>query len=444
MPRIVVRARTLGARTLSAALVAALVGLGLVGCSAHPGAISPLDQSAAAAAPAQQAASLAITPGSGAAQQPISTEIGVNLANADLVHVRLVRSGTTQELPGRLRADGSAWVPDAPLAYSASYEATVSAKSADGRDLAQTTSFTTMPAPRSSVDTGLYAFDGQTVGVAMPIVVQFGHDIPADARAEVQKRLFVTTDPQQPGVWSWASPREILYRAPNYWKPGTKINVRSALKGVPMGNGQFGDADREATVTVGDKVFMYVDNKAKQMQVYLNDKLARTMPVSLGKPSTPSSSGFMVTMSHEPTTVFDTRGEPNGGYVINIQWAMRLTWGGEFVHSAPWSVGSQGHTNVSHGCVNLSPTNAKWLFDLSHVGDPIIVKGTERTLAHGNGWTAWDLPWSQYITGSALPVPPELANASAVDNVTGAPPAAPAPAPATSQTSAAPAARPTN
>jgi hypothetical protein len=187
---------------------------------------------------------------------------------------------------------------------------------------------------------------------------------------------------------------------------------------------------------------MYVDNKAKHMQVYVNDALARTMPVSLGKRSTPSSSGFMVTMSHDAHTVFDTRGEPNGGYVMNIQWAMRLTWGGEFIHSAPWSVGSQGRTNVSHGCVNVAPGNAKWLFDRTHVGDPVIVRGTERTLQHGNGWTAWDRPWSEYVQGSALPVPVDLAGAAAVDHLTGAPPPA-APA-AKTPPSANPAAIPTD
>jgi lipoprotein-anchoring transpeptidase ErfK/SrfK len=374
---------------------------------------------------------------------PVSTEIGLTVADGSLDRVRLVRAGTTDELPGQLRPDGSAWVPAAPLAYGAAYEATVTAKGGDGRIVSQTTTFTTMARPGPTAYTGLYAFEGQTVGVAMPIVVQFDREIPESARADVQKRLFVTTDPPQPGVWSWAGGRQILYRAPDYWKPGTTITVRSALEGVPMGNGRYGDADRTATVTVGRKVFMYVDNRAKHMQVYVDDRLARTMPVSLGKPRTPSSSGFMVTMSRLPTTTFDTRGEPDGGYVVDVQWAFRLTWGGEFIHSAPWSVGSQGRTNVSHGCVNLAPGNAKWLFDTAHVGDPIIVRGTERGLEHGNGWTAWHRPWSDYVKGSALPVPDELANAPAVNHVTGAPPVAPPPAPAATQPPD-PAAKPTD
>jgi lipoprotein-anchoring transpeptidase ErfK/SrfK len=432
-------------RRASIYLAVLVATLGLAGCSNRPDRVSPVEEGAAAAGPGGAgSAKIAVTPAAGALALPISTEIGVALTDSKLDRVRLVRAGTSQELPGRMRDDGSAWVPAAPLQYGAAYEATVTAKSASGQALSQTTSFTTMPKPRSSVDTGLYAFNGQTVGVAMPITVQFDRDIPTSARAEVQKRLFITTDPPQPGVWSWVGGRQVLYRAPDYWKPGTKITVRSALAGAPMGNGSFGDVDRSAEVKVGDKVFMYVDNKAKHMQVYVNDQLTRTMPVSLGKPSTPSSSGFMVTMSHDAQTVFDTRGEPNGGYVMNIQFAMRLTWGGEFIHSAPWSTGAQGHYNVSHGCVNLGPSNARWLFGITHVGDPVIVKGTERKLTHGNGWTAWDLPWSEYVKGSALPVPDELANAPAVDSVTGAPPPPAPPASATPSQPAEPAAKPTD
>ncbi len=144
--------------------------------------------------------------------------------------------------------------------------------------------------------------------------------------------------------------------------------------------------------------------------MYQNDKLTRTIPVSLGKPSTPSSSGTMVTMSHDYTTIFDTtRGGP-GGYRVQVYYAMRLTWGGEFIHAAPWSVGDQGHTNVSHGCVNMSDGNSRWLFGITHIGDPVTVKGTEVKLVDGNGWTAWNESWPEFVKGSALPVPAALAN----------------------------------
>ncbi len=380
---------------------------------------------------------LAITPAPGTANAPISTEVGITIGHGTFGTVSLVRAGTTQPLAGAMRDDGTSWVPAAPLAFGATYQATVTATGENGQSTTQTTSFTTMGRPGRETGTGLYLFDGQTVGVAMPVVVEFDNEVPEADRAAVQQRLFVTTNPPQPGVWHWPSGRQVWYRPPTYWKPGTTISVRAALAGVPMGNGSYGDADRSATATVGNKVFMNVDNATKQMQVYVDDQLARTIPVSLGKPSTPSSSGFMVLMTKEPTRTFDTRNEPGGGYVVDVNWAMRLTWGGEFVHAAPWSVGQQGHVNVSHGCVNMSDDNSRWLFDLAHIGDPIIVRGTEVALVDGNGWTAWNQTWADYIKGSALPVPPALAAAPGVDPLTGA-----EPAPAGPSTSPVPAAAP--
>jgi lipoprotein-anchoring transpeptidase ErfK/SrfK len=150
---------------------------------------------------------------------------------------------------------------------------------------------------------------------------------------------------------------------------------------------------------------MTVDNKTKKMTVKKDGKVLRTLPVSLGKPKTPSSSGNMIVMEKLRKTVFDTRAElgPTEGYRINIEYAHRLTWGGEFMHAAPWSVGDQGKRNVSHGCVNVSQTNAAWLFSVTKVGDPVIVKGTEVKLKYGNGWTDWNMSWDEFIKGSAVP-----------------------------------------
>jgi lipoprotein-anchoring transpeptidase ErfK/SrfK len=328
--------------------------------------------------------------------------------------VLLTRAGATTPVTGALRDDGTSWVPAQPLAYGATYSAVVTAKSRDGQVLARRTTFTTMNRPDRTRDTGLYLQDGQTYGVAMPVVVEFDPPVPDSARADIQKRLFVTTSPAQPGVWSWPEGgRQVWYRAPRYWQPGTTISVRAALEGVPMGNGYYGDTDRTATATIGHKITMSVDNATKQMKVYQNDELARTIPVSLGKPSTPSSSGTMVTMSHDYTTIFDTTREGPGGYRVQVYYALRLTWGGEFIHAAPWSVWEQGRVNVSHGCLNMSDANSHWLYDRTHIGDPVTVKGTEVKLVDGNGWTAWNQTWPEYIKGSALPIPAELANLTA-------------------------------
>ncbi|QSB13025.1 L,D-transpeptidase family protein [Natronosporangium hydrolyticum] len=361
---------------------------------------------------------LRITPPTGADDAPLSTEIGTEVTGGVLSEVALVDEDGDR-VAGRMRADGTGWVPNQPLAPETTYRATVTAANRDGQRSTVETSFTTMTEPERRTDTGLYLQDGAEYGVAMPVVVEFHQPVPPEARAEVQRRMFVSTDPPQPGAWSWvADGRQAFYRAPEHWQPGTTISARIALDGHPTGDDRYGDADRSATATIGRALSIEVDNATKQMTVEGDGVEARSMPVSLGKPSTPSSSGNLVVMSRKASTIFDTFAElGDAGYRVEVAYAMRLSWQGEFIHAAPWSVGDQGVRNVSHGCVNLATADAQWLYEVIKVGDPVTVTGTERQIEHGNGWTAWELSWDEFIEGSALPVaddPTELALATAL------------------------------
>ncbi|SIN36678.1 L,D-transpeptidase [Micromonospora cremea] len=370
--------------------------------SAEPGTAEPTTPAASSGPP------LALSPGDGTKNKPVSTEISAKLPDGAKVSTVTLTAAGGGAVAGTLRTDGSAWVPSAPLKYGTRYTATVTATGADGTSSQGTSSFTTMAKPKSTIGSGLYLFDDKSYGVAMPVVTEFHPGIPKKDRAAVQKRMFVRTDPPQPGAWHWVdNGTQAYYRAPEYWQPGTTITVRIALAGMPLSNGRYGDVDRKATAKIGRSFVMKVDNATKKMSVYENGALVRTVPVSLGKKSTPSSSGTMVVMEKKESTVFDTRDDPDPSnrYVTEIDFAQRLTWGGEYIHAAPWSEHVQGRQNVSHGCVNVSMANARWLFDKTRIGDPITVKGTERKLAAGNGWTAWSLSWSEFVKGSALPVP---------------------------------------
>jgi lipoprotein-anchoring transpeptidase ErfK/SrfK len=358
--------------------------------------------------------SLAVTPAKGRKGVAVSAEIGTKITGGEVTAVKLREAGGGS-VAGALREDGSAWVPAKALKHNKLYEAVVTAADASGQPQTVSTSFTTMRKPSRETGTGLYMFDGNTYGVAMPVVVEFIPGIKKKDRAAVQRRMFVKTSPPQPGTWSWTgSGSQAYYRAPRYWKTGTKLAVRIGVGGLPTGGGRYGDQDRSATAKIGRSLIMKVDNKTKKMTVTRDGKTVRTIPVSLGKKSTPSSSGTMVVMEKKATTVFDTRAElGSAGYVTSIRYAQRITWSGQYIHSAPWSVGSQGRRNVSHGCVNVSPSNARWLFDKTLVGDPVTVKGTGDKLTSGNGWTAWDMTWDEFAAGSALPLPDTLAAAGA-------------------------------
>ncbi|TDC78339.1 L,D-transpeptidase [Micromonospora sp. KC606] len=361
-------------------------------------------------APGRTAVDLAVTltPGDRARDVPVSAEVGTTVTGGRVTAVKLT-DDKGKQLAGEPREDGSSWVPAAPLANGRTYTAEVTATGDSGRTAVRRTTFTTAPkSTRQAVTSTLYFAGNQTYGTAMPVTVAFDPGIPTEARATVQRRLFVKTDPPQPGTWSWLEDgTQVYYRAPDLWRPGTKISVRAGLEGLPIGTRYVGDEDRRATSKIGRQVALEIDNATKQMSVFQDHKLVRKIPVSLGKPSTPSSSGKMVIMEKHQQTTFDTRGSADP-YVVDVEDAQRYTWGGEFIHAAPWSEGDQGHTNVSHGCANISSTAADWLMGVTQVGDLITVKGTEVQLQPGNGWTAWNVSWDEFVRGSALPVPPGL------------------------------------
>jgi lipoprotein-anchoring transpeptidase ErfK/SrfK len=405
-------------RSLVTVMVAAVIApLALSGCGdnkkpAAAAAATIVPSASASAPPVESAAvpiSLAVTPASGKTGVPLSTEVGVAVTGAKVTSVKLTDS-KGKAVAGTLRDDGSSWVPSSTLKPKEKYAASVVATSDSGLTKTAATSFTTMGAPGRKTGTGLYLFDDHTYGVAMPVVAEFSPGIKKADRAAVEKRMFVKTEPAQPGVWSWtASGTQAYYRAKDYWQSGTKLTVRLAVGGVPTGGGRYGDRDRAATAKIGRKFEMNIDNATKKMTVLQDGKVVKTALVSLGRPSKPSVSGTMVVMDKLAETVFDTTDTDGAaGYRTEIEYAQRLTWSGQYIHSAPWSVGAQGHRNVSHGCVNVSPSNARWLFDQTLIGDPVTVKGTGDKLGYGDGWTPWNVSWSEFVKGSALPVPADV------------------------------------
>jgi lipoprotein-anchoring transpeptidase ErfK/SrfK len=150
-----------------------------------------------------------------------------------------------------------------------------------------------------------------------------------------------------------------------------------------------------------------VDVDAHTLTVWRNGQKARVIPVSTGKDGFLTRNGTKVILEKHTLKIMDARtigiypGDPEY-YRLEVPYAMRITWSGEFVHAAPWSVGSQGRDNVSHGCVGMSPSNAIWLFNQTTVGDVVQVTGSPRTLEPGNGYTDWNVSWSEWLEGSAL------------------------------------------
>ncbi|GLZ80182.1 hypothetical protein Afil01_49890 [Actinorhabdospora filicis] len=366
---------------------------------------------AASSAPAGPPLAI-IAPAADSTGLPVSAEIEAKAEGGELTSVKLV-DDKGGEVKGEFRLDKSSWVPSDPLEYKTTYTATVVATGTNGVTSTQTATFTTMASPGKRKGAVLWNGDDVVYGVGMPVIVQFkdNYTIDKDNRAGVEKRLFVKSEPHQKGAWRWVSGAVLEFRPEKYWEPGTKIEVRVGWGGHPLGDGDYGATDITAKYSIDDTAReMIVDNKKKTMVAMENGEEKKTAPVSLGKPSKPSFYGTMVIMEKLRKTVFDssTYGVPvdsPDGYKTDIEFAQRMTWDGQFIHSAPWSVGDQGKRNVSHGCINVSRPNAEWFFEWANVGDPIQVLNTEEGVTEGNGWTCWNMSWEEFLKGSALPPP---------------------------------------
>ena len=269
----------------------------------------------------------------------------------------------------------------------------VSGCTADARPLPSPTS----PGPGRLTRISSVIGDGQVVGVGMPLILNFGVDVARDRRAELQKHLAVTSEPAQEGVWNWFSDREVHYRPRTYWQPGTRLALHATVGGMALGGGWRVEKDVDLGATVGAALVMEIDNDTKQMTVTQDGHLLRTIPVSLGKASAPSASGNLVVMAKNPWEWLDGGDE----FRVKVLWPQRITWSGQYIYAAPWSEQDQGRHNVSHATINISAAMGQWLYETTHIGDPVIVKNTGSRVRYGDGWTDWEQSWEEYVRGSA-------------------------------------------
>ena len=396
-------------RAFGALVLAGVIGFGSA-CSGEtsptwqnndPGGASP-SAVATTESPVPIGATLR-SPAEGSKNAPITTDISFELVNAVSGAVT-VKNAKGEPVAGTLSDDAKTWVPDRKLAYGTTYTTELTGTDSTGRTGVMTGTFTTMGAPKNTVRTVSFMGEGATVGVGMPLMLSFSREIPEEYRDEVEKHLTVTADPPQEGSWGWLSSDSIQYRPKEYWKAGTKITYGVDHSGVEMGKGWYGKTDYEVNIKIGSQLIMEVDNKTKHMTVIQDGKKVKDFPVSLGQPKFPSVSGTMLIMEKLRKTTFDTYGQfsDDDAYRVDVEYAQRVTWGGQFIHAAPWSNDAQGRENVSHGCVNVSQDAGKWLFEKTKLGDPLIVKNTGVPLVNGDGWTVWNMSYDDFKQLSAL------------------------------------------
>ncbi|HEY0718906.1 MAG TPA: Ig-like domain-containing protein [Streptosporangiaceae bacterium] len=356
------------------------------------------------------AADISITPADGARDADPSAGIAVTAAKGTLTSVVAHASGTSGSsasstsasltVPGGLSQDGRQWRSQWTLATGQSYTVTASARVPGQGTLTRTVSFRTLT-PASTFHTQIFEGYGQTYGVGMPIMLTFSQ--PITNKAAVERSLQLTTSNPVTGAWYWDGDEHLNFRPENYWPAGTRVSFTGHLDGVEGAKGVYGAASLTQSFNIGDSVIAVTSATAHQTRIYINGSLKYTWPASTGKATTATPNGTYVSIEKENPVrmIGGTKGTP-GYYDELVPYSVRFTFSGDYMHDAPWSVGDQGSSNVSHGCVNLSPADSKIYYDMAVPGDPVTVTDSTKAGKWDDGWTEWFLSWTDLVKGSAL------------------------------------------
>ncbi|MGW3116425.1 Ig-like domain-containing protein [Streptomyces sp. NPDC001107] len=311
---------------------------------------------------------------------------------------------------GELSADGTRWHSTSPLAANAHYTVRVSTEDEDGAPGRKVLTFdTSNPTTKKRLEVK-FGPDSGDYGVGQPVTAQLDKPVKdRTQRAIVERALRVDSVPAVQGAWHWVDDKELHYRPKDYWPAHATVQVHSNLDGIKVGDRLWGAKSKPLKLTIGDSIIAVTDASAHSMTVYKNGEDIRELPVTTGKPGFETRNGVKVVLGKQSfvrmrsATVGIAEGSSDS-YDLPVYWATRLTWSGEYVHAAPWSVGSQGYANVSHGCTGMSTGNAQWFFNTVHEGDVVkVINSNGDTMEpFGNGFGDWNLTWKNWRTGSAL------------------------------------------
>ncbi|MDV8022522.1 Ig-like domain-containing protein [Rhodococcus sp. IEGM 1330] len=331
--------------------------------------------------------------------------VTVSVADGKLSSVTMLNP-EGEPVSGAISPDGLSWTNTEPLGYDREYRVQADAYGLGGAS-STVSSFTTSQ-PGNFTKPYVLPNPGDIVGIGQPVAVQF--DEPITDKLAAQNAITVTTTPAVEGAFYWVNNKEVRWRPQNYWAPGTTVDVAVNVYGRDLGDDIFGQENATTSFTIGDAVIATADDNTKQVTFNVNGQDVITMPTSMGKDSTPTDNGVYIIGDRFEHLVMDssTYGVPvdsSSGYRTPVDWATRMSYSGIFFHSAPWSVGQQGYSNASHGCLNLSPTNAKWVYDNTKRGDIVVVKNTVGgTLSGTDGLGDWNVPWDEWKAGNATTV----------------------------------------
>ncbi|MER6087796.1 L,D-transpeptidase [Streptomyces bluensis] len=307
---------------------------------------------------------------------------------------------------GELAADGRRWHSTSPLAANAHYTVRVSTEDEDGAVGRKVLDLNTGKPTTTKRLNVTFGPNAGTYGVGQPVTAELSEPVKDSAsRTVVERALKVESTPAVEGAWYWVDDKKLHFRPKEYWPTNATIQVHSNLDGIKVGDRLWGGTAKPLKLTTGDRLVAVTDSATHRMTVYRNGEVIREIPVTTGKPGWDTRNGVKVILAKEGTVRMTSAGIGASDFFdLLVHNSVRVTKSGEYVHAAPWSTGSQGYANVSHGCTGMSSANAQWFYDTVREGDIVQVVNSngEMMAPFGNGFGDWNLPWDKWREGSAL------------------------------------------
>ncbi|HEX9177023.1 MAG TPA: Ig-like domain-containing protein [Mycobacterium sp.] len=368
-----------------------------------------------------------LRPGNGTKDVAPTAAIGAEVRDGWFQRVT-VTNADGKIVAGALSRDRTSYSVTEPLGYGMKYTWAGSVVGRDGIAVPVNGSFSTVD-PTSTVNGQFQLADGQTVGIAVPIILQF--DASISDKAAVERALVVTTEPATEGSWAWlpdeAEGSRVHWRTREYYQPGTTVHVDAKLYGVNFGEDAYGAEDVSLNFTIGRRQIVKANAQSHRIQVETDGGVIMDFACSYGEADQPRNvtrSGTHV-VSEKYADFYMSN--PAAGYSnVHERYAVRISNNGEFIHCNPESIGAQGNTNVTNGCINLNLDNAIEYFNSAIYGDPVEVTGTSIQLSYSDGdiWD-WAVDWDTWRSMSAIT--PEQPPASIPSTAPVTPPGAPKP-----------------
>ena len=305
---------------------------------------------------------------------------------------------------GSLSSDRTTFTVTEPLGYGSTYTWQGSATGWDRASRPVEGTFTTL-APDSKLSVVVNIADGQEVGIAAPLILKF--DGTVEDKETVERALTVTTTPPTEGSWAWLGEdngSRVHWRPREYFAPGTKVAMTAKLYGLDHGEGAYGAADVTSNFVIGRRQIVQAEASSHQIVVVREGETLMTLPCSYGEGDLDRNvtrSGIHV-VSEKYADFYMSN--PAAGYFNQRErFAVRISNNGEFIHANPATLGVQGSSNVTNGCINLSLEDAEQYYNTAVYGDPVEVTGTRIPLSEADGDIFdWIYDWPTWQSMSAV------------------------------------------